>query len=194
MAFHESNACNFADANRARIVQRYNAPFCSSPHSFPSNYFFLFFSSQHPSAEQHGDDANPLTCEFNHRGTHVAIGDDAGRVDLWSFVPIRLLVKTLTLAPAGLPLSAEEEDFYNDDYNGLSDRSQDGNDAGLGEGGGRVEGARGGAGGAGEGVGGGVRGVRSTSGATATSSKDSNNRDDAPGGHGWMTVCVNWSR
>ncbi|CAM9843932.1 unnamed protein product, partial [Ectocarpus sp. 12 AP-2014] len=45
----------------------------------------------------HENDAAPLTCQFNRRGTHFAVGDEAGRVDLWSFVPIRMYVKSLEL-------------------------------------------------------------------------------------------------
>ncbi|CAM9884621.1 unnamed protein product, partial [Ectocarpus fasciculatus] len=45
----------------------------------------------------HENDAAPLTCQFNRRGTHFAVGDEAGRVDLWSFVPMRMYVKSLEL-------------------------------------------------------------------------------------------------
>ncbi|CAN0338114.1 unnamed protein product, partial [Ascophyllum nodosum] len=47
----------------------------------------------------HDDDAIPLTFEFNHRGTHLGIGDEAGRIDIWTFVPVRLYVKSLALTP-----------------------------------------------------------------------------------------------
>lgn len=74
----------------------------------------IFFSNQHPD-----DEAAPVTCEFNHRGTHLAIGDDLGRVDLWSFVPLRNLVKTLTLSPDELPTSAELEEDDSLDVGGV---------------------------------------------------------------------------
>lgn len=38
-----------------------------------------------------------MTCQFNHRGTHLAVGDESGRIDLWSFVPLRIYVKSLEL-------------------------------------------------------------------------------------------------
>eukprot|EP00752_Nemacystus_decipiens_P018532 g16615.t1 len=63
----------------------------------------------------HEDEAPPLACQFNHRGTHFAVGDEVGRVDLWSSVPIRMFVKSLDLTldildrlapPAGFTESA----------------------------------------------------------------------------------------
>ncbi|CAM9873098.1 unnamed protein product [Pylaiella littoralis] len=47
----------------------------------------------------HEDKAVPLACQFNHRGTHLVVGDEWGRIDLWSFVPLRQYVKSLDLTP-----------------------------------------------------------------------------------------------
>lgn len=59
-------------------------------HISPLYSFFL---------RKHEDEALPLTAEFNHRGTHFVIGDESGRVDVWSLVPLRLYVKSLDLTP-----------------------------------------------------------------------------------------------
>lgn len=45
----------------------------------------------------HEDEAPPLACQFNYRGTYFMVGDEAGRIDLWSLVPLRLYVKSLDL-------------------------------------------------------------------------------------------------
>lgn len=60
---------------------------------------------------QHEDEAPPLVCQFNHRGTHLAVGDEVGRVDLWSFVPIRQFVKSLDLTPEVLDRLAPPDGF-----------------------------------------------------------------------------------
>lgn len=59
------------------------------PHTAPS----------HTSHTQHKEEAIPLACDFNHRGTHFAVGDEVGRIDIWSFIPLRLYVKSLELTP-----------------------------------------------------------------------------------------------
>lgn len=60
-------------------------------------YQLYFISFVFVFLHKHEDEALPLTCEFNHRGTHLAVGDESGRIDIWSLVPLRLYVKSIGL-------------------------------------------------------------------------------------------------
>ncbi|CAM9851188.1 unnamed protein product, partial [Discosporangium mesarthrocarpum] len=46
------------------------------------------------------DHSSPVVCEFNPRGQYLAMGLDVGQVEVWSFIGIPSIVRTLQLPPS----------------------------------------------------------------------------------------------